>query len=239
MLGKFNRLLSFSFAAILFFAVVLPEVAVADTRTELGGVDLETATDLIKETDKVTNFIDEYFEENGLYDIDFENLTEKEIDDYFNQLINSVEYTSFENKVSAMSQVQANKLIETDTPTAYAVPVAFIPIGLVALRLLVTQGSKAAIAYLKRATKKLTKQYKISFPNSTKQLILIQDKKSGKRIFSLDKHNVKMVHKKTNKGYPGSVSVWHFHAAPNTSQHLMLCSSVPKNYKVQQGKCYF
>lgn len=105
-----------------------------------------------------------------------------------------MEYLSFENEVSAMSQIQPNKLTERDAPAA------FIQIGVVGLRLLITQGSKAAIAYLKRATKNLAKQYKITFPNSTKQLILIQDKKNGKRIFSVDKHSVKMVHNQTNKG---------------------------------------
>lgn len=127
----------------------------------------------------------------------------------------------------------------SDEISTRAVPIVLVPIGVVALRLLVTQGSKAAVAYLKRATKKLSKTYKVTFPKSKSQLILIQDKKTSERIFSVDKHKVKMVQKKNpKKGYPGSVSPWHFHAAPKDKLHLMMCSSVPKNYKVEVGKCF-
>lgn len=228
MFKKLNFVLNSSLAFLLFFAVVLPEVAVANSEKDLDVVDFEVN----EASEEIDGVIDEYFEENGLYSIEFEKMTEKEADEFFDQLLSTDEYLSFENEVSTMSQGQSDKIL------GRAVPIALIPIGIVALRLLVTQGSKAAVAYLKKATKKLANTYKITFPGGN-QLILIQDKKTSKRVFSIDKHNVKMVHKTTNKGYPGSVSVWHFHAPPDTGQHLMLCSSVPKNYKVQKGKCYF
>ena len=230
MFKKINVVLSFSLAALLFFAVVLPEVAVASSEKDLDEVNFEMFNETSEEIDAA---IDEYCEGNGLSSFDSEKMTEKELDEYFEQLLNTEEYLSFENEVSDMSQNQQGQV------SARAVPILLAPIGIIALRILVTQGSKAAMAYLKKATKNLTKKYKITFPNTTKQLILVQDKKTKARIFSVDKHPVEFRHKTTGKGHPNSIKPWHFHGAPDMGQHLMLCSSVPKNYKIKKGKCYF
>ena len=40
-----------------------------------------------------------------------------------------------------------------------------------------------------------------SCPNSTNQLILVQNKKNNSRLFSVDKHNVKLVHETTSHPY--------------------------------------
>lgn len=222
---------------LLALSVVNPQTAKAMEQIIKPAI-LDNVISQELETDYYLNdVVDKYLNETAILDINFDQMTELEAEEFFDSLIETKDYMSLENDINNYI-VATDRLENGDTISTYALPVAFAAIGVIALRIAVTQGTKAATAYLKRAVKKYTKTYKITFPSS-KQLILIQDKKTKKRIFSVDKHSVKLVHKKTGKGYPKAFSAWHFHKSPTMGNHYLMCSSIPKNYKVQKGKCYF
>lgn len=249
MYKKINDFFCFTLVAFLISATVLPGFVQATSQLEIESekvtfndekvevVELEKG---LEEYEHLNDYVDQFLEEMSIADVNFDELTEEEAEAFFEEVVSDKQYYSLENEInrSINEMDRADYVTEEPTFSTRALPIAFAAIGVVALRIAVTQGTKAATAYLKKATKKYTTQYKITFPSS-KQLILIQDKKSKKRLFSLDNHSVKLVHKTTGKGYSKAFSAWHFHKSPDMTQHYLMCSSIPKNYKVQKGKCYF
>lgn len=242
MYEKLKHIFFFTLSLSLISATVLPNLTEASVHAEVPFKDeILKFADYPEESEYMNEKIDDFLEEVGISHLNFEELTEEEAEAVFEKILSDEHYYDLENKINqyineldkADISIEAGSNISTRL-----LPVAFAAIGVVALRLVVTQGTKAATAYLKKVTKKYSTQYKITFPGS-KQLILIQDKKTKKRLFSLDNHSVKLVHKTTGKGYSYAFSAWHFHKSPDMGQHYLMCSSIPKNYKVQKGKCYF
>lgn len=248
---NWKYLLCFTLSILLISATILPNLALATTQTKTGNEEREilakvqneslVLTDNLESDEYLNERVDDFMTEIKIFDVNFDDLTEEEAEAFFEEVINDEEYYYLENEINRyineLDRLEADS-DEAPIMSTRALPIAFAAIGVVALRIAVTQGTKAATAYLKKAVKKYSTQYKITFPSS-KQLILIQDKKTKKRLFSLDNHSVKLVHKTTGKGYAKAFSAWHFHKSPDMTQHYLMCSSIPKNYKVQKGKCYF
>lgn len=233
---KFNIHLCSFLSILLIISTFLPKVAEATTFTNLKVNEFSTY-ETIETNSYLSKEVDDFLEESGVNNIDFNQMSELEIEEFFEEIISNSNYIELESDINVyISSLDGSEQI--GEISVRALPVAFAAIGVIALRIAVTQGTKAATTYLKKSVKKYNDTYKITFPGS-KQLILIQDKKTNKRLFSLDNHSVKLIHKSTGKGYPKAFSAWHFHKAPDMSQHYLMCSSIPKDYKVQKGKCYF
>ncbi|MFJ6411302.1 hypothetical protein ACIQLG_00725 [Terribacillus saccharophilus] len=228
-----SALLCFTLALFLGFSLVSPSFVSAQSSETSPTVPALEET--FAEDEVLNQEIDKFLDESGISEVDFESMTEEEIDTYFENEVSEEDLFTLESEVNKL--VNEQDYVEGQF-TIQALPVALAPIAIIALRIAIKQGTKPAVAYLKKATKKLTGSYKISFPGGG-TLILLQDKKSGKRLFAVDNASVKLVHKTTGKGYNGSFKAFHFHKAPDMSQHYLLCSTIPKNYKVQKGKCYF
>ncbi|GAB6424448.1 hypothetical protein [Bacillus cereus] len=237
-MGKIIKPIALMLIVAFMFNVVLPVgKATAEVVNNKPVISLEADCDETSFCEKEANRLaDNFLRENGIFDIDYNQLSEEEIETFFEELVSKPEYQELEATLNNMYLEQNDGTNQEVLRAGPLLPAVFVGIGIIALRMVIVSGGKVAQNYLKKAVKNYIGQYKISFPNTTNQLILVQNKKNNTRLFSIDKHSVKLVHKTTGKGYNGAFNVWHFHK--DTGHHYVLCSSLPQGYKVQFGACF-
>ena len=119
-----------------------------------------------------------------------------------------------------------------DNPVRYKDPSGNYPylivIGFVALNLIKNVSQTAAKKYLTKAFKKFNQKYKISWYKDSKHIIFVQDRKTGKRVFAIDKGPAMYRRNGSSKKKQFS-GYWHFHVY---NSHYQVKGMGPKGFTI-------
>jgi hypothetical protein len=178
--------------------------------------------------------IDNYLSEFNYSEQDFENMSEEEFEQAYEDIYNSSEFLTLEEEYNK-EYSEYEKEQEAGMMKPMIVPI-LVPIaaaaGRFAIQAAAKHGTKVASKYLKNKLKKVGKNYKLYWNEKNRNgkitsLLKIQHKPSKQMIFRVDNGTIPLK--------PGSSSwYWHYHIASGKngmSQHYSLRSLVPSKHK--------
>ncbi|WP_243290831.1 hypothetical protein [Bacillus sp. FJAT-47783] len=178
--------------------------------------------------------IDNYLEQFKYTEEDYQNMSEEEVDQVYNEIFNSREFLELEKNYEeeyAQYEAELNQSVIQPRIAPILVPIV-ASTARVALKTIVKQGTKIASKYLKNKLKSVGKNYKLIW-NSTNSkgkvtsLLKIQHKPTKQMVFRIDNGTIPLK--------PGSQDwYWHYHIGDTPAKmkhHYSLRSLVPAKHK--------
>ncbi len=193
-------------------------------------VDEELPAEIIELEEEINQYLDEF----DYTEQDFENMSEEEFEQTYEDIYNSSEFLTLEeeyNKEYAEYEEEQEAGMMKPMIAPILVPIAAAA-GRFAIQAAAKHGTKVASKYLKNKLKKVGKNYKLYWNEKNRNgkitsLLKIQHKPTKQMVFRVDNGTIPLK--------PGSSSwYWHYHIASGKNgmgQHYSLRALVPSKHK--------